>query len=295
MSKYFNDTLRGRTGTSAETNPRPRTFEELMDAEAAPAPVVEAPPEQAQPAPKTFINISDFLERTFSGSDSIESARESYRGVRTRLLRLRTSQGLRSVMITSASQGEGKSLTSLNLAVCCAQLNDFRILLVDGDLRGKGLTRAAGALSRTGLAEVLAGTVEPEKAILHTDLPNLSILSSGTATQPSAELFAGRKWQDFIRWSSETYKLVLVDSPPILNLADAELMIAACDGVLMVVHALHTKRESLQKAASQIDAKKLLGAIYNGVETGAKNSYKHAYGYYDAATEKDVEPSLTSS
>jgi capsular exopolysaccharide synthesis family protein len=227
------------------------------------------------------------MERQFKGSDSIESAKESYRALRTRLLRLRAAQGLRSILITSASQGEGKSLTSINLAVCCAQLHDMRVLLIDGDLRSRGLSRAIGTPMGPGLAEILAGEVQPAEAIVATDLPNLFVLGSGAASLPSAELFAGRSWQEFIKWCTNSYKLILIDCPPVLNLADVELMTAACDGVLMVVRALHTKREALQKAASQIDEKKLLGAIYNGVETGSRHSYKYAYGYPDAGSEKE--------
>jgi capsular exopolysaccharide synthesis family protein len=288
MSKFFNETLKARGATLGNETAAPETLTEMMAAALAPpAPPIATEAKPIEALPPIRIPVADQMEKQFKGSDSIESAKESYRALRTRLLRLRTAQGLRSILITSASQGEGKSLTAINLAVCCAQLHDMQVLLIDGDLRSRGLSRTIDSQMGPGLAEILAGEIEPEEAILATDLPNLFILGSGAASLPSAELFAGRRWQEFAKWCANSYKLILIDSPPVLNLADVELMTAACDGVLMVVRALHTKREALQKAASQIDEKKLLGAIYNAVETGARHSYEYTYGYPDVGSEKE--------
>src|SRR6266571_2617289 len=80
----------------------------------------------------------------FGGGPALEAAEESYRALRTRLLRARSAQGLRSVVVTSATPGEGKTLTSLNLSLCCAQLHDLRVLLIDADIRTSGLSRTLG-------------------------------------------------------------------------------------------------------------------------------------------------------
>jgi protein-tyrosine kinase len=224
---------------------------------------------------KFSLPLQNIAHVQFTNSDAMQPAEESYRALRTRLLRLRSAHGLRSVVITSAVQGEGKTLTSLNLALCCAQLHEMRVLLVDADIRSFGLSRAVAAPQGFGLADILSGKCTPEQAVLATDHPNLFVLSSGASTTPAAELFAGRRWQEFIGWCNETFKLALVDSPPVLNLSDVELITAGCDGVLVVVRAHQTKRQILEKCAGQIDSKKLLGIIYNGTAVGTQ----YGYGY----------------
>jgi protein-tyrosine kinase len=278
MSKFFNETLKVRSVALRDEKSKDAGFQELV--ETALTPVLtsrDLGSVRVDENSKSHIPITNLLQAQFKGSDSVEAVLESYRALRTRLLRMRTDQGLRSIIITSASQGEGKTFTSLNLASCCAQLQEMRVLLIDGDIRSRGLSRNLALQSGIGLSEVLAGQGEPENAILATDIPNLYLMSAGSPSMPSAELFASRRWQDLIEWSHESFNLVLVDSPPILDLADVELMNAVCDGVLMVVRAHQTKRDTLQKSSSQIDPKKLLGVIYNAAEN-ASNRYR----YYQA-------------
>ncbi len=279
MSKFFNETLRMRNSAVQEPVSKQADFQELVEAAFSPS---------TAPAPsgggwfddcKKIENpLTDLLKAQFKGSDSVESVLESYRALRTRLLRISSQEALKSVVITSASQGEGKTFTSLNLASCCAQLHEMRVLLIDGDIRSRGLSRRLECLSGPGLSEVLAGKCDPEHAILATDIPNLYVLSAGSPSVPSAELFAGPRWQELIDWCNQSFKLVLVDSPPVLNLADVELMTVACDGVLMVVRALQTKRDILQKTTSQIDSKKLLGVVYNAAVSSTNRYQYPSYG-----------------
>lgn len=223
---------------------------------------------------KVTLPESIFLSGQFSGSEAIRSAEESYRVLRTRLLRLSSSRELRSVVITSSVQGEGKTLTSFNLALSCSQLQNTRVLLVDGDIRTARLTRALG-LTSEGLADVLSGRCDPQSAILATNQPNLFFCGAGSSAHPPAELYAGSEWCEFIAHCSDQFDLVLIDAPPVLNLSDVELMTAACDGVLLVVRASHTRRDVLQKVAGQIEPKKLIGLVYNFSE-GPHHKYYYA-------------------
>lgn len=207
--------------------------------------------------------------------NSNAAAVEAYRGLRTRILKLRASRQLCSIAITSAAPSEGKTLTSINLAACCAQLHDLRVLLIDGDLRTEGLTRSLNLTEQIGVAELLAGTAEAESAICATNIENFYVVPSGHVDVPPPELFAKTVWQNFISRCRERFELIIVDCPPVFPLTDFELINGACDGVITVVCAFLTQREFLEKAASQIDRRKLIGAVLNQATTP-----RQYYTYY---------------
>ena len=293
MSKFFNETLKARSaaltsdgiaellgsaGPAIDTNNstrEPANEAENGTVKPSAAPASDLKGLLSDENSRIRPCISNPLREKFKGSNSLEAVDESYRALRTRLMRIRAAQGIRSVIVTSAIQGEGKTLTSVNLAWCCARLHDLRVLLIDGDIRTSGLSRSLNLSSAPGLAEVLSGEFEPQTALSTTDNPNLHVMGSGLFTKSPAELFAGEGWQRFIHWCGKNYDLILIDAPPVLNLADVELMLASCDAALMVVRALYTKREILQKCATQFDTKKLCGVVYNGTEY---STYHHYYG-----------------
>jgi capsular exopolysaccharide synthesis family protein len=204
------------------------------------------------------------------------SASESYRSLRTKITRLQASQGIRSIAITSAVAGEGKTISALNLAISLAQLGTQRILLVDGDIRTEGLSNLAGISDRPGLGEVLKGQCEFASAVLSTNIPELYAVGAGEPTRMASDLFAASRWKEFIAWCNETFNMVIVDCPPILGLADFDLISAACDGVAVVVRAHKTKRDMLVEIGKHLEGKKVLGIILNGEE----HRHSNYYGYY---------------
>jgi capsular exopolysaccharide synthesis family protein len=205
---------------------------------------------------------------------------EAHRTLRTRTMRLLSSKGIHSIMLTSAVPGEGKTTTALNLALSCAQLRDKRILLVDSDLRSRGLTRLLAIPEGLGLCDVLSGKALNEEAVLTTEYENhLSIVSAGSTCEQPAELLAGRRWFEFVEWSHRYYDVIIIDAPPIRSLADAELISAACDGVLFVLRAFSTPREIVRQCGNRIDKKKLIGLVFNGVPHNSEDRH-----YYDVAS-----------
>ncbi len=210
----------------------------------------------------------------------LKRAAEACRTLRTRLMRLQSAKGIRSIMITSAVQGDGKTLTALNLALSCARLSNARVLLIDSDLRSRGLTRLLNLPGTPGLSEVLSGASEFDRAVVATEHENLFVVGAGSTNSLPTELFAGSRWAEFMAWCNEAYNIILVDSPPIHGLADAELISASCDGVVMIVKVHGTPRELAQKCTQRIDAKKLLGIIMNGLVNGSE----HDHDYYTPST-----------
>jgi capsular exopolysaccharide synthesis family protein len=203
-------------------------------------------------------------------------AMEAYGSLRTRVMKLKASKGIRSLMLTSSVSAEGKTLTSRNLALSCAKLHNLRILLVDADLRSRGLTRLLKVPEGPGLSDLLGSKVTVEKAVLPTEHENLFVLGAGSLNAQPSELFASHLWTEFIAAASQSYGIVIVDAPPIHSLSDAELISAGCDGVLMVVKALSTPRDIAQKCTSRLDKRKLIGIVFNGLPSSPESDY----GYY---------------
>lgn len=206
------------------------------------------------------------------------SAMESYRMLRTRLMRAQTTQGIRSIVLSSAVSNEGKTLTTFNLAQAYAGLEDQRVLLVDGDLRTSALSKFFAPNSGPGLSDALAGEASFADAIMATNKSNLYFVPTGEKMAPPPELYASERWKEFLSWAGECFKVILVDAPPISPLSDFDLIAAGCDGIVFVVRAQRTHRELLQKAAAQVDPKKLLGIVYNATQSESRKSkYNNPY------------------
>src|ERR1700704_3706456 len=215
-------------------------------------------------------------ERAFLGSQynpGMQAAVEAYRTLRTRLVKQQTRNGARSLVVTSGTQGEGKSLTLFNLAICYAKIENWPVLLVDADLRTHGLSNLAGDPESPGLAEILEKDCSYQSAVLSTDVPGLHILPAGETNASPSELFSGQRWKEFMGWAAESFRLVLVDSPPALNLADFELIAASCESVMVVARARKTARESLTKVLAQVDPRKMTGVVFNASEETPENGY----------------------
>jgi protein-tyrosine kinase len=204
------------------------------------------------------------------------AASEAYRSLRTRVMKLQAKNGIRSIMITSSMPAEGKTWTSLNLSASCAKLHNLRILLVDADLRSRGLTRFLKIPDGPGLSDLLAGKTTADQSILRTDDEDLFVLGAGSQNIQPSELFASALWPEFMTWASQSYGMVIVDAPPIHSISDAELISAGCEGILIVVKALATPRDLAQKCVSRLDKRKLLGVVFNGLPSSPSNDY----GYY---------------
>lgn len=209
---------------------------------------------------------------------AMQAAVEAYRILRTRLVKQQTAKGTRSLAVTSCTQGEGKTLTVFNLALCYAKIQDWPVLAVDADLRMRGLSRLLGNLESPGLAAILEGTCEASAAVLRTDVPDLYVLPAGTPRNSPAELFSSENWKEFMGWASETFRVVLLDSPPALAVSDFELIMARCESAMIIVRARKTSPESLTQVLAHMDPRKLAGVVFNA----ADEAYNSGYDYRGA-------------
>jgi capsular exopolysaccharide synthesis family protein len=208
---------------------------------------------------------------------AMQAAVEAYRTLRTRLVKQQTRTGARSLVVSSGTQGEGKTLTAFNLALCYANIQNWPVLLVDADLRTRGLSHLMGDPDSAGLAGILEENCPYQSAVLSTDVPNLYVLPAGETSASPSELFSGPHWKEFMGWAAESFRIVLIDSPPVLNLADFELIAAQAESVMLVVRSRKTARESLTKVLAQMDPRKLAGVVFNAAEELSKKDYYY-YG-----------------
>jgi tyrosine-protein kinase Etk/Wzc len=221
-------------------------------------------------------------------TDSTHAAFEAFRSLRTKLMRFQSTQGVRSVVVSSANMKEGKTLSTLNLGLCLSQLDNASVLMIDADVRSAGLSSLLGFSGELGLADVLSGKASFESVLVTTNIPGLHFVGAGEPQAPASNLFIGSRWRDFVGWCNETFTLVIVDAPPILGLADFDVISAGCDGVLIVVRAQKTRRDLFAKLKDDLEGKKVLGILLNGKELRSGNKYscgKDRY-YYSRARRK---------
>lgn len=212
------------------------------------------------------------------------AAAEYFGVMRARVVSAHTKAGIRSIMITSAQKQEGKSLICSNLAISFGRLGRYRVLLVDGDMRARGVTGLLHLEEATGLAEFLTGAASFEETVRPTDFAAVSVVSAGNPPEESLPtLLEGPRWKEFLDRAKQDFDLILVDSVPVsAPLADFELMSAGCDGVLLVVHLRKTSREALSVVTQRMD-RKLLGLVLNNSDQPRKFDY-YSYYYRSAGT-----------
>jgi len=218
------------------------------------------------------------------GPDQKQAA-EHFAVLRARLLEARAKSGVSTILLSSPQQQEGKSFTCLNLAISLAQLRTERVLLVDADLRVRGISHALGLDRGSGLCDFLRERAPFEECVRPTTLPYLHLVSSGDiADEDLPAALEGSRWPTFLQRAKEEFSLVIVDSVPMsAPIADFELLLHACDAVLLVVFLHKTTREALDMA-SQKSQGKLLGVVVNNTQCEVSSNY---YSYYMRKKSKD--------
>jgi capsular exopolysaccharide synthesis family protein len=203
------------------------------------------------------------------------AAAEAYRTLRTSLEFSSLDRELRTVVVTSSAPDEGKTTTLANLGVALAQAGR-RVLLVDADLRRPALHRAFGLPNAAGLTTMML----EESALARPPLQagpvaGLRLLTSGPLPPNPAELFAGRRMDDILARLRDEADLVLFDAPPLIAVADATVLAARVDGVILVVQAEKTRREHVQRAKTMLDRVNahLIGAVLTEVKLDRSVSY----------------------
>jgi receptor protein-tyrosine kinase len=208
---------------------------------------------------------------------------EAFRLLRTNLQFLNLDTRPRSLVITSAVPGEGKTSTATNLAIALAQTGQ-RVLLVDGDLRRPKVAGILGLERAVGLTTVLVGRSELSESIQKHASSGIFVLASGPIPPNPTEVLQSHAAQSLFDRLTDMFDMVIIDAPPLLPVSDAAIMARDVDGAILVVRHGSTTKEQLRQASvrlSQVDAN-LFGVAVNMTPRRGKRSYGYGYGYsYD--------------
>ena len=213
--------------------------------------------------------------------EPLSPAAESYRRLRTALLYAQVDQPLKVLLITSSMPREGKTTTSANLAVAFAQ-NEQRVLVVDTDLRRPQLHEEFGIRRTPGLAELLSGQATLEEVLVAGPVEGLHLIPSGSPPPNPAEMLGSRRMRELLARVREQYDVVLLDSPPLGSVADAAILGAMVDGIVLVARFAYTPREMLERGRDVLQEMHLkpLGVVLNAFDPRRAYGYYGRYGYY---------------
>lgn len=200
-------------------------------------------------------------------------AAEQYRALRTRLAHAEGAGALRTVLVTSPQKGEGKSVTSANLALTMAQELQRRVVLVEADLRKPSLQHLFGLPAGVGLAEYLSGAADLKDAMKFLPEHNLTVIPAGSTPMNPAELLGSTAMRRMLDYLRTRFDRVILDTPPVLPLADVAVLAPLVDGALMVVRAGYTPKPAIENALRSFDSSRLLGIVLN--ESGMEDDYKY--------------------
>ena len=201
---------------------------------------------------------------------------EQYRTIRTNIQYSSIDQELQTIMVTSTGPGEGKSTTAANLAIVFAQQGK-KVLVVDTDLRKPTVHYTFNINNIYGLTSVLTKQTTLIKAVEETEEENLFVLTSGPIPPNPAELLSSKSMEHFMKDVKQDFDIIIFDTPPILAVADPQILANQCDGSILVVYSGRTEADLAKKATEMLENSqgKFLGVVLN-----QQNNIRDKYYYY---------------
>jgi capsular exopolysaccharide synthesis family protein len=213
---------------------------------------------------------------------------EKFRFLAVRLRQLRQTRPLKKVLITSTIPQEGKSTVAANLACTLARRKQHKTLLLEGDLRRPTVAQKFGLGNVPGLSEWFRGETESMN-IYRLEALGLWVLPAGSAPENPLELMQSGKLSPLMDQLTEWFDWIIIDSPPVLPLADTSIWARLSDGILLVTRKSITEKQQLQRGLEALERSKLLGALVNGSTDAAHSDYYQRYG--PAASSPDASKS----
>lgn len=267
----------------------------MPDETSAPETSVSETPEPKTPAPKIKKAKNDWVPPVYSESQHVElDSRfvidnrcvsivpdapevDSYKVLRTKIQHRTRVNGWNTVMITSTQPAEGKTLTSINLAITFAKTHNQTVLLVDSDLRRQSIHQRLGINSDSGLIDYLVDDKPLNELLIWPGIEKLTLISGGKTIGESSELLGSPKMKALVEEMKTRYddRYIFFDVPPILSGADAMAFAPLVDSIIMVVEAGRTSTGDIKKSLDAIPEEKFLGFVLNRNRSTHTDKYKY--------------------
>jgi capsular exopolysaccharide synthesis family protein len=199
---------------------------------------------------------------------------EQYRALRGRIDAIASQRPIRTLAVTSALPGEGKTTASINLSIVTAMSLGRHVLLIDCDMRRPKVHESLGLRPDAGLAEVLSDKVDLDDAIVKVEGVNLEVLAVKARPLNPSELLGSAKMREVMEEVARRYDRVILDTPAVLGLPDAKIISELSDGLVLVVRADKTSSQDVQSTLEILDRRRLLGLVLNGAQVD-----QGRYGY----------------
>ena len=214
---------------------------------------------------------------------------ECCRSLRTNIMFSAADRQIKTIVVSSANQGEGKTTSVIYLGTTMAQSGQ-RVLLVDTDMRRPRLHVSTGVPRNVGLSNLLVGDQDYDEVIKTTEIPNLFVLPCGPTPPNPAELLMSNRFETVLGELAKRFDRIIFDSPPLQVVTDGVVLSKHVDGAILIVKAASTLREELKRSVRHIRnvGGTIFGVIVNGIEPDSRSGYSY-YAYY-GYTEKSPEP-----
>lgn len=204
---------------------------------------------------------------------------EAYKNIRTNVISILSKTNSKILAITSSNASEGKSTTSVNIAITLAQLNK-KVVLLDADSRRPSIHKKLKIENTVGCMDILTEQAKLDDVVVHYN-DYLDIICSGVKIKNPAELYSSTEFDDLLELLKDTYDYVIIDTPPINPVSDTLIIAQKCEAIIMVVRSGVTSYESFEKAYESLKVLDVEpnGVIVNGSNSGDKHIYKRNYKY----------------
>ena len=193
---------------------------------------------------------------------------EQFRGLRNSIIALNPEGAPRSVVLTSSSRGEGKTVATINLGLALAELPGTEVLIIDANLHSPGVEGYLGLEPRQGLADVLSGSCDLDSAIRPTSVPGVQVMGAGTLPDNPSQLLGSERMRTVLGTLKRGFSYVLIDTPEALRISDASLLGGIADGIVLVVRLGLTPRHHVEQTHNTLEA--LGGNVLGTCLTGAE-------------------------
>jgi capsular exopolysaccharide synthesis family protein len=238
------------------------------------------------PAPQTEVSLEDFpslevrvdpASRLLFLTEPESLAAEKFRFLGVRMRQLQQNRPMKKVLVTSTMAEEGKSMVSANLAGVLARRKRHRVLLIEGDLRRPVLAKRFGLRNLEGVAEWLRGNADAVTNVYHLQSPDFWLMPAGDPPSNPLELLQSGRLATLMNQLSPMFDWIIVDSPPLLPLADTTVWQRVTDGALLVVREAKAEKAALQRGLEILKKSDLLGVVVNASSDGDRHNYYRRY------------------